>query len=527
MSSARRLGVFAIAWLMGGTLSIPVQAAIYSGTVKTMSADGKSLTINLASKQTTKSFSLTASTPITLDGKKAAAQSLMEGFSVSVFTDSQDKLVTKVTARMAATPVEAVPTTPKPERTKPSPKSKKSADGDEPRGGTEGDWPQYRGPNRDNISTDTGLLDKWPAEGPKLLFSHDGYGEGYSSVAIVGNTIFTLGTKGDDEVLFALERDNGEVKWTRRIGSVRADGTGNGPRGTPTVDSDRVYALGANGDLVCANVTTGEVVWELNILNEFEGNNITWGISESVLIDDDRLICTPGGKTATMVALNKLTGKPIWRSVVAGNPMAAYSSPIAIEVGGVRQYINFVHTGVVGVRAADGAPLWGQRESANPTANCSAPVHSDGYVFTASGYGTGGALFQLVSNARKETKSELKYVTKQMQNHHGGMVLKDGFLYGCDEGILTCLDLRSGKPAWQTRNSVGKGSIVMADGKLFHRSEAGPIALVAATPKGYQEFGRFDQPERSNHSAWAHPVVTGGKLYIRDWDKLLVFDVKN
>lgn len=155
-----------------------------------------------------------------------------------------------------------------------------------------------------------------------------------------------------------------------------------------------------NGDLVCANVDTGEVVWEMNILNEFDGNNITWGISESVLIDDDKLICTPGGKTATMVALNKFTGKAIWKSVIDGTPQAAYSSPIAINVGGVRQYVNFVHTGVVGVRANDGTPLWGNNASANGTANCSMPVHSDGYVFTASGYGTGGALFQLQSDKR-------------------------------------------------------------------------------------------------------------------------------
>lgn len=525
MSTWQRLGIIAIAWLACGTATTFSHAAIYSGIVETVSENGLSLKIKLTSKQTSKVFALTDAIPITIDGKKADAKALEDGLAITVFTDSQDRVVTKVNARMAAAPPATKPAVPKADRTKPSAKSKKGTDDSVSSTSAEGDWPQYRGQNRDNISLETGLLDKWPDGGPKLLFVHDGYGEGYSSVSIVGDTIFTLGSQRDDEVLFALNRDNGDVKWTRRVGRLRGDGQGGGPRSTPTVDHDRVYALGANGDLVCANVNTGEVVWELNILQEFDGNNITWGISESILIDDDRLICTPGGKSATMVALNKFTGKPVWRSVIDGTPMAAYSSPIAINVGGVRQYVNFVHTGVIGVRASDGIPLWGQNASANGTANCSAPVYSDGYVFTASGYGTGGALFQLASNRNNETKSELKYATKQMKNHHGGMVLKDGFLYGFDEQILTCLDLRSGKPAWQDR-SVGKGSLVMADGKLFLRSESGPLALAAATPKGYQELGRFEQPQRANHPAWAHPVVAGGKLYIRDWDKLLVFDVK-
>lgn len=514
-----------VAALLACGWTTAVQAAIYSGAVESVSNGGKTLVIRLASKKELKTFSLTAAATVTVDGKKAAAEALSAGLQVSVFTDTADQQVTKVTARMATAPAATVADgTPKPERTKPASKKKVAAKGDDAAGDTT-DWPQFRGPNRDNISTEKGLADKWPEGGPKLVYSHDGYGEGYSSVSIVGEKMFMLGSIGNDETLFALARDNGDIQWTRKLGRLRGDGQGGGPRSTPTVDRDRVYALSANGDLVCANVDTGEVVWEMNILTEFEGNNITWGISESVLIDDDKLICTPGGKAATMVALNKFTGKPIWRSVVDGTPQAAYSSPIAINVGGVRQYVNFVHTGVVGVRANDGTPLWGNNASANGTANCSMPVHSDGFVFTASGYGTGGALFQLQSNNAMQTRAELKYATKQMQNHHGGMILKEGYLYGCDEGVLTCLDLRSGKPAWQTRNSVGKGSIVMADGKLIHRSEQGPIALVAATPRGYQELGRFEQPQRSNRSAWAYPVVAGGKLYIRDWDKLLVYDI--
>jgi outer membrane protein assembly factor BamB len=282
--------------------------------------------------------------------------------------------------------------------------------------------------------------------------------------------------------------------------------------------------LGANGDLVCARIADGSVVWSDNILQTYQGNNIVWGISESVLIDGNQLICTPGGQAATVVALDKRTGKPIWRSLVQGAPQAGYSSPIVVTVGNVRQYVNFVHTGVVGIRANDGTPLWGQRASANDTANCSAPLATADVVFTASGYGTGAALFRLAGRGN-QVASEVVYTTKEMKNHHGGMVLLDGYVYGFDEAILTCLDLRTGKPAWQNR-SVGKGSVTYADGKLYLRSEEGPVALAAATPEGYRELGRFTPPNRTGRPAWAHPVIAGGRLYIRDQDTLAVFHLK-
>jgi len=385
-------------------------------------------------------------------------------------------------------------------------------------------WPQYRGPHRDDISAEKGLLQQWPTGGPKLVFQSDGLGEGYSSVSVVDDTIFTMGTIDKEEHLFALARDGGAKKWSVHTGQNRNDGMGNGPRCTPTVDGDRVYALGANGDLVCVKAESGDVVWKTNILKEFNGNNIAWGISESVLIDGEKLICTPGGRNATFAALDKLTGQTVWMSQVQGNPPAAYSSIIAIDVGGVRQYVNFVHNGVVGVRASDGEMLWRQSESANGTANCSSPLYADGFVFTASNYGVGGACFELTT-ADGKTSSRLVYETKHMKNHHGGMVLLDGYIYGFDDGVLTCLELKTGKQAWQNR-SVGKGSLTCADGHLYLRSENGPIALAIATPKEYTEKGRFEQPGRSGRPAWAHPVVAGGRLYIRDQDKMLVYDVQ-
>ncbi len=504
-------------------------AASYSGIIQSLSADGTRVTVKIPSKNLEKSFTLGKTSTLTLDGKAAKPDQLQVGQGISIFTDTADRLVTKAIARTVVAAKPAADNPPDESPLKPVTKATRKPTGKTPRDNdgdsvAPGDWPQYRGPQRDNISTETGLLDKWPQGGPALVWQIDGLGEGYSSLSLVGGTIFTMGTRGGDEFMIALNRNDGSVKWTRRTGSVRGDGQGGGPRGTPTVDSDRVYALGANGDLVCANVDTGEVVWELNILREFDGGNITWGISESVLIDGDRLICTPGGKAATVVALNKFTGKTIWKSVVEGTPQASYASPIAVDVGGVRQYVNFVHTAVIGVRATDGQPLWGNGASANGTANCSAPVADGPYVFTASGYGTGGALFQLATQGN-QTRAEVKYRTNKMKNHHGGMVLHNGYLYGFDEQVLTCLDLRTGNPAWQDR-SVGKGSLTVADGKLILRSEGGPLALATMTPKGYQELGRFDQPDRSNRPAWSHPVVAGGKLYLRDWDKLLVYELK-
>ena len=252
------------------------------------------------------------------------------------------------------------------------------------------DWTQYGGPRRDNRATDTGLLESWPDDGPALIGSAKNLGLGYSSVSFAPGVVLTMGSRGDDEYVICLDADSLEEKWSTRIGKTRPDGMGAGPRGTPTVDGDRVYALGANGDLACLALADGKPKWGGNILQVFGATNIVWGISESPLVDGDRLVVTPGGKEGTMVALDKRTGKPLWRAVVPGAPQTGYSSIVVVETGGVRQYVNFVHTGVVGVRAADGRVLWGNEASANGTANCSSPVIWKGNVFSASGYGTGG-----------------------------------------------------------------------------------------------------------------------------------------
>lgn len=491
-------------------------AALISGTVR--SADGNKLVV-AATTGRTQTFNVPESATVTLDGRRAALADLQEGHRVSVYTNDAGS-VTQVRARSAAA---AAPVgSPVPER---RPDASATPASREPvSSASTGEWSQYGGPERDNRSPDTGLLKSWPSGGPPLLYTATGLGSGYSSVALSDGKVLTMGGRGDDECVIALDLETGEEVWATRVGTTRPDGTGPGPRGTPTIDGERVYALGANGDLACLELSNGTVVWSGNILREFGGNNITWGISESVLIDGDRVICTPGGKRATMAALDKATGRTVWTSKAPGDPPAAYSSAIAVEAGGARQYVNFTHSGVIGVRANNGDFLWNNSASANGTANCSSPLFYKGHVFSASGYGTGGALVKL-TGGRGRGGAELVYKTNEMVNHHGGMVIVGDYLYGADDGSLRCLDVMTGKLQWRDR-SVGKGSIVYADGHVILRSEQGPVALVEATPEGYREQGRFDQPNRSNYNSWSHPVVAEGRLFLRDQDKLLVYDLR-
>lgn len=504
-----RLSIVAAVVLVGAVAF----AATFSGTVEEVSPDDSEISIKLNGKQgTVKKFTLTPTAQVMVDGKKVALADVEAGQTATVITDSSNN-ATKLTLKNAkgkATGSGGSKTT----KSTGSTGTRESA--------PVGEWPQYRGPNRDNISTDKGLLESWPTDGPKLAWQQTGVGEGYSSVAIANGKLFTMGNRGSDEMLLAFDVSGGKPLWSIKTGrAYTGGGQGNGPRGTPTIDKDRVYALGANGDLVCVGEEKGEIVWQKNILEEFGGSNIQWGISESVLIDDDKLICSPGGKQGTIVALNKLTGQPIWRSNVQGAPSAAYSSPIAVDFGGTRQYVNYVHTGVVSVSAKDGAPLWGFRESANGTANCSTPLYSNGSVYTSSGYGEGAASFKLAPGG----KASLAYSNKGLDNHHGGMVLLDGHVYGFGEQALKCIDLRTGKEKWKNR-SVGKGSLTYADGHLYLRSERGPVALAVASPDGYDEKGKFEPPTPSGKPSWSHPVVCGGRLFLRDMDTLLVYDVK-
>lgn len=387
------------------------------------------------------------------------------------------------------------------------------------------DWPQWQGPERTAVSRETGLLPSWPKDGPPLAWEAKGLGEGFSTPTVAAGRVFSMGNRGKSEYVMAFSEQDGAELWATPIGAVRSDGGGYpGPRCSPTVDGDKVFALGLNGDLVCLETATGKLVWKRDLRDkELAGQPGGWGYCESPLIDGDKLICTPGGRDTTLAALNKKTGETLWKGATGNGDHAHYSSIIAATVDGQKQYIQFL-SGCVAGFADDGGFLWRYDAPHNGTANCSTPIYFDGQVFTASGYGTGGGLCKLVKNGDKY-KAEEVYFTREMQNQHGGMVLLNGYIYGSNEGLLTCLEAKTGKVQWAERRA-GKGSIACADGHLYCRNEGGPIVLVEANPEKYVERGRFEQKWKSGSPTWPHPVIANGKLYIRDQDRLYCYNVK-
>jgi alcohol dehydrogenase (cytochrome c) len=618
-------------------------------------------------------------------------------------------------------------------------------------GSTLADWPQWRGPNRDGKSADTGLLKEWPKDGPPLAWKITGLGGGYSDPSIAAGRIFSMGNRGDDEVVWALSETDGKELWVTRLAPAftqRASQGREGPACTPTVDGERLYVEGLGGDVACLQVKDGKIIWQRSLTDDFGGRIPTWSYRESPLVDGDKVICTPGGEDAMLAALNKLTGETIWKSkmsdaaasaaasrpagapggadrgisrpngggsgsstvvtgtkdpglfmsehfsmrafsckipngkylsklyfaetyegitgpgqrvfsynvqghefkdfdtwVKAGGPRrayietvpvevtngefrivftpkvenpaikaieiipqaeavtgassaaatvrinagssepftdssghvwqpdsgfeggmtsqlsggsrrygggrggfgggrggfggsraagAAYASPIAIDFDGQGQYVQLISNALVGFAASDGKFLWRYDKPANRMGiNCSTPLFHDGMVFASSAYGAGGGLIKLSKDADGSVKAEEVYATTDMQNHHGGMILLDGYLYGAtggnEGGALVCLDFKTGRVMWDQRESAGrraKGSVALADGRLYYRMENGTMLLIEPSPKQYIEHGRFDQPDRSEQPAWPHPVIANGKLYLRDQDILLCYDVK-
>lgn len=380
-----------------------------------------------------------------------------------------------------------------------------------------GNWPQWRGPNRDGISKETGLLKQWPAEGPPLAWKANGAGRGYSSFAISNGKLYTMGLRGDREFVVAFDVATGKEAWATAHGSAFRNDRGDGPRGTPTIDGDRVYALGGNGDLSALDARTGKIVWSKNILQEFGGSNIVWGISESPLVLGNKLLVNAGGPGASIVALNKANGSVIWKSQ---SDEAGYSSAIPVDINGGTQVVFFTARRAVGLDPKDGHLLWEYAKPANRTANAATPIARANRIFISSDYGTGGGVVEI----KPDNKAEEIYFTKDMKNHHSSSVLIGDYLYGFSSSILTAMKFDTGELAWRDR-SVGKGSLVYADGHLYLLSENGVVGLVEATPTGYKEKGRF-RIQQDSLPTWAHPVVAGGRLYLRDQDTIYAYDVR-
>jgi outer membrane protein assembly factor BamB len=385
-----------------------------------------------------------------------------------------------------------------------------------------GDWPQWQGPDRNGLSRDTSLLQQWPASGPPMMWSISNLGSGYGSIAIKDDRIFVQGARDANSVIYVLNRVDGRGIWSKALGPSETNDRGSGPRGTPTVDGDRVYVLTEHGDLACLRAADGTAIWQRNILNDFGGRQISWLISESPLVDGQNVIVTPGGPRAGMVALDKMTGKTVWTTQQLSDE-AAYASPIVGDVQGVRVVMTITARAGVGVRASDGKVMWRFEPVANRTANIATPIFHDNKVFYTSAYGTGGALLGLTTQSGEVSAQQI-YFTKDMQNHHGGIVLVDGYLYGFHNSVLVCLDFATGRMQWRDR-SVGKGTLTYADGNLYLLSEDNVVGLAASSPAGYQEKGRFRIADQGLPS-WAHPVVTGGRLYIRNQGTLTAYDVR-
>lgn len=392
------------------------------------------------------------------------------------------------------------------------------------------DWPQWRGPHRDGISDETGLLKEWPKEGPTEVWHDKAIGDGYSTPAVVGERLYLISNKGmDNEFVEARNVADGKPAWTKTIGKV---GRNLGPqypgsRSTPTVDGQRLFALGSNGDLACLEIAGGNPVWTKSLRTDFGGRPGMWAYSESPLVDGDVLVCTPGGSEATMVALNKNTGETIWKMSIPNGDQAAYASAIIMDVGGIKQYVQFLHDGLVGVDAKTGKVLWryGRTAKGSP-ANIPTPVAHADYVYSSTGRGGGGLVQLKAEDGKMEAKQV--YYNPRLPTSIGGSVERDGFLYGTGSQGLECVEFATGTVKWQERG-IGAAAICYADGRLYLHGENGKVALVDAKSDAYHEQGRFspnDEPKRGKSKAWAYPVVANGRLYIRDLGSLWCYDVR-
>lgn len=379
------------------------------------------------------------------------------------------------------------------------------------------DWPQWRGPNRDGISKETGLMKQWPENGPPLAWKATGAGRGYSSFAVANGRLFTMGLRADREYVIAFDVATGKEVWATPHGTAYRDSRGDGPRGTPTVEGGKIYSLGGNGDLSSIDAKTGKIVWSMNVLQKFGGENINWGISESPLVIGDKVIINAGGPGASIVALNKKDGALIWKSQ---NDKAGYSSGMPVQVGDTTQVVFFTHQRAVGLDLKDGKLLWDYPRAANNVANVATPVIRGNRVFISSDYGTGAGMVEI----KADGKAQEVYFTKDMRNHHSSSILIGDYLYGFSSSVLTAMRFDTGEIAWKDR-SVGKGSLVFADGHLYALSENGVVGLIEATPKGYAEKGRF-RIQQDSLPTWAHPIVVGGRLYVRDQDTIYAYDVR-
>jgi len=389
------------------------------------------------------------------------------------------------------------------------------------------EWPQWRGPNRDDVSTETGLMKSWPKGGPRRVWLFEKCGLGYSGPAIVKNRLYTLGARGETEYLLAIDIERGRELWAAPVGEKLGNNWGDGPRSTPIVEGDYVYALGGKGNLACVQAATGEVLWNTSMEDDLGGKIPTWGYAESPLIYKNAIICTPGGDNGAVAALDKKTGKVVWQSRDI-NSDAHYSSAMLREFPEGMEIVQMLPDQIVGVEAETGKLLW-TTPWPKPTAAIPTPIVRDNLVFVTSGYGVGCKLLEIGAD-HKVTE---RYENKEMKNKHGGVILVGDHLYGHSDGVgWVCQEFETGERVWRERDALEMGSVTCADGMLYCLGEDdGEVVLVEASPQGWKEHGRFTlEPQTDQRKPagkiWTHPVVSDGKLYVRDQNLLFCFDIR-
>jgi outer membrane protein assembly factor BamB len=393
------------------------------------------------------------------------------------------------------------------------------------------DWPQWRGPDRNDISRESDLLKDWPKDGPAMLWTYSDAGTGFSGPSVVGDHFLSMGADEKTEFVFCLDVKKGTRNWSEPVGERLQNGWGDGPRSTPTVDGDFVYALAGRGNLVCLQLADGKKVWEKSLTKDLGGNVPGWGYCESPLIDGNKVVVTPGGGKGAIAALDKKTGEVIWRSK-AFTDGAQYSSLVVGNCGGVKQYVQMTNRSVAGVAADDGRLLW-RHECSNPTAAIPTPVVDGDFVYSTSGYGAGCRMVKVTAGGNGALKAEEVYANKDMSNHHGGVIKVGDYVYGSysDSGGWMCQKFDDGKVVWKDKK-LGKGCLTCAGDRLYLYSESdGTCVLIETSADGWKEHGRFKIPQQTKLSRkgghiWTHPVVANGRLFLRDQELIFAFDVR-
>jgi outer membrane protein assembly factor BamB len=384
-------------------------------------------------------------------------------------------------------------------------------------------WPRFHGPLGTNLAAETGLLRQWPEGGPRRLWTATGIGEGFATVAIAEGRIYTAGNRNGQTVITVLDA-GGQLLWQVPNGGAWT-GSQPGSRGTPTIEGDRLYHESPLGDVVCLDAASGRKIWGLNVLEKFGSENITWALAESLLIDGDRLICCPGGPQTAVVALDKRTGQTVWKSPSADGDRAGYASPALAVHPGLRMVLTMTSRHAIGVNADTGGLLWRFEHVTPWDENIFSPIFHDGHVFISTGHRVGSVMLKVTVQGQQANVREV-WRSTNLDNHHGGVILLDGYLYGSRwSSGWACLEWKSGKTMYNERG-VGKGSLTYADGMLYTLGENGLMGLVPATPQGHTLVSRFQLPAGGEGPAWAHPVVCGGRLYLRHGDFLYAYDVR-